>query len=91
MAAPGPQGVGVVVGGLHPLALWVDAAQSLAVVLQEVVGAALPRHLVLHKGADLFVGVTLCRKKNGADHAFTAERHLEHDSIIAFNIVFYCK
>lgn len=60
MTANGPQWVRVIVGGLHTLAFWVDATQSLVVVLQEVLGAALSWHLVLHEGADLFVGVTVC-------------------------------
>lgn len=60
VTAEGPQRVGVVVGRLHALALRVDATQRLAVVAQELPGAALPRHLVLHEGADLLVGVAVC-------------------------------
>lgn len=56
-----PQWVGVIVGGFHALSFRVDSTQSFAVVLQEVPGAALSWYLVLHEGADLFVGVLLCR------------------------------
>lgn len=59
MTAKGPQRVRVIVGGLYALAFWVDPAQSLAVVLQEVLGAAFSWHLVLDKGADLFVAVAV--------------------------------
>lgn len=58
MTAGGPQWVGVVVGGLHTLTLWVDPTQCLAVVQQELLGAALSGRLVLDKRADLFVVVT---------------------------------
>lgn len=59
MTASCPQWVGVIVRRLHTLTLWVDPTQSLAVVLQEVFGAALSRCLVLHKGADLLVAVAV--------------------------------
>lgn len=67
MTANSPQWVRVVVGGLHTLAFWVDTTQSLAIVLQEVLGSALSWRLVLHEGADLFIAVTVCRdrKKSG--------------------------
>lgn len=59
MAANGPQWVRVIVGGLHTLAFRIDPAQSFAVVQQEFFGAALSRHLVFHKGSDLFVAVAV--------------------------------
>lgn len=64
MTADGPHGVGVVVGGLHALRLGVNATQSLAVVLQELLGAALVGQLVLYEGAHLLVGVAVCRTES---------------------------
>lgn len=59
MTADGPQRVRVVVGGLHALTFGIGPAQRLAVVQQELFGAVLSRHLVFHKGADLFVVVAV--------------------------------
>lgn len=59
MTANGPQWEWVIVGGLHALTFGIGPAQRFAVVQQEFFGAALSRHLVFHKGADLFVAVAV--------------------------------
>lgn len=69
VAADAPQWKRVVVGRLHTLPFWVDTTQGLAVVLQEVLGAALSWRLVLNEGADLFVAVTVCREKKREDES----------------------
>ena len=63
MTAESPQWVWVIVGRFYTLAFWVDPTQSFAVVLQEILGAALSRYLVLHEGADLFVAVAFYRDR----------------------------
>lgn len=57
LAAAHPQKIGVVVGGIHPLAFGVDAAQGSAVIHQEFPRPALAGNLILHKGAYLFIAV----------------------------------
>lgn len=63
MTAKRPKRVRVIVGRLHTLAFGINAAQSLTVILHKVLGAALSWCLVLHIGADLFVGIAVCRKR----------------------------
>lgn len=48
--------MGVIVGGVHSLAFGVDAAQGFAVIHQELEWPDFAGNLILHKGADLFVG-----------------------------------
>ena len=63
VTASGPQWIRVIVGGFYTLAFWIDTTQSLAIVLQEVFGAALAWCLVLNEGADFFIAVTICRDR----------------------------
>lgn len=67
VTANNPQRVRVIVGRFHTLAFGVDTSQSLAVVLQELCGAALSWRLVLRKGADLCVVVRVWRGREKCD------------------------
>lgn len=75
LGAAQPEAKGVVVGGVHPLSLWVNTGQALLIVFQEVDGF-LPDDTVclgLHKGADFSEVGVFCTQR-GRHHLL----HLMH-------------
>lgn len=67
LGAAQPEAEGVVVGGVHPLSLWVNTGQALLIVLQELDGFLSDDAvgLRLHKGTDFSEVGILCRQDRG--------------------------
>lgn len=65
LGATQPEAEGVVVGGVHPLSLGVNAGQALLIVFQEIVGFLSDDavSLCLHEGADFSEVGVFCTKR----------------------------
>lgn len=63
VTATHPQWIRVIVGGVHPLAFRIDAAQSLAVIQHELSQVDSGGCLILYEGAHLFVGIVILMGK----------------------------